>query len=132
VRDQNHLAFGDLRRHRAPQPPGSGFHGTSPATRFDWAEVYEQVVLRPRKFWDYVNGSPRAEPEDWAELLEVLRRVGTVDTNEGTHRFEAVVPPGSPADRERVRIDLRVVEMSPPRLTPEALGSDRDDPQDDK
>jgi hypothetical protein len=63
----------------------------------------------------------RAEPEDWADLVEVLRRLGTVDVNEGEHRFEGVVPPGSPPDQRRVKLDLRTVQMSPPRLTPETL-----------
>lgn len=71
----------------------------------------------------------RAEPEDCADLAEVLRRVGTVDATEGRHRLDAVVPPGSPPDQRRVKVDLRVVEMSPPRLTPETLGLDADDPR---
>ena len=70
----------------------------------------------------------RAEPADWAELAEALRRVGTIDANEGKQRFESVVPPGSPPDLRRVKIDLRVVDMSPPRLTAEDLLPDADSP----
>lgn len=73
----------------------------------------------------------RAEPEDWCDLAEVSRRVGTVDVNEGRSRFESVVPPGSPPDQHRVKIGLRVVEMSPRRLTPEALGMHADDSAND-
>jgi hypothetical protein len=69
----------------------------------------------------------RAEPEDWTELAEVLRRWGTVDVNEGRHRFEAVVPPGAPAEQRRVKIDLRVVRVSPPLLSPKAVDSTEPD-----
>jgi hypothetical protein len=57
------------------------------------------------------------EEEDWDDMADVLRRLGTVDVNEGTTRVEAVVPPGSPADVHRVLIDQRIVDFSPPPLT---------------
>lgn len=104
--------------------------------RTDNREISTFADVNPAMLRTVLDGSllveamdlQRAEPEDWADLAEVTRRVGTVDVNEGGHAFQSVVPPGSPADQRRVKIGLRLVEMSPPRLTPEALGLDADDP----
>lgn len=73
-----------------------------------------------------------AEEEDAAELAEVLRRLGTIDVKEGSNRAETVVPPGSPPDQRLVKIDLRVVQTSPPPLTPEVLAPESKDPPNQK
>jgi hypothetical protein len=106
------------------------------STRTDHGVISTFADVNPALMRTVLDGSllveamdlQRAEPEDWADLTEVLRRVGTVDAAEGRHRIEAVVPPGSPPDRRRVKVELRVVEISPPLMTPESPEAGADDP----
>lgn len=58
----------------------------------------------------------RAEPEDIEAIADALRRLGTMDADEGRVRAEAVVPPGSPKGTKRVKMDKRVVRFDHPAI----------------
>lgn len=61
----------------------------------------------------------RAEPEDRTEITDPLRRLGTLDVNDGSTRIDAVLP-GDPPDT-RVKLEYRTVSFTP---NPEVVTDD--------
>lgn len=53
-----------------------------------------------------------AESEDWAEITDALRRLGTLDVNDGSTRLDAVGLPGDPPGT-RVKLEYRTVSFTP-------------------
>ena len=53
-----------------------------------------------------------AEPEDWAEITDALRRLGTLDVNDGSTDIDAVGLPGDPPGT-RVKFEYRTVSFTP-------------------
>jgi len=59
-------------------------------------------------------GLHEAEEEDWEEVLNALRRLGTVDADEGSTRLDMVVPRGAAAETTRVQMGHQVVHWTSP------------------
>jgi hypothetical protein len=52
-----------------------------------------------------------AEPNDIDKIFDALRRLGRMDADQGSAKVEAVVPPGSPKELQRVRMHKRIVRF---------------------
>jgi hypothetical protein len=96
--------------------------------RRDHQEVRSFAQVNPSMMSTALNGTIlveamsllEAEPEDWDAITYVLQRLGKVDVDEAAGgkpvRVEAVVPPGSSPERQRVKIDKQVVSFDAPSI----------------
>ena len=78
-------------------------------------------------------GLHEAEEEDWEEVLNELRRLGTLDADEGEARLDMVVPRGEDPSITRVQIGHQVVSRTPPVVRLEAeesAGAEDSEPEE--
>lgn len=89
--------------------------------RSDHRPVQTFTDVNPSQLRTALNGTilveamslTEAEEEDWLEVTDALRRLGTIDVDAGTQSVQVVVPRGSEPDVRRVQINHRTMRFPP-------------------
>lgn len=89
--------------------------------RADHRAVQSFTDINPSQLRPALNGTilveamnlEEAEEEDWIEVLDALRRLGTVDVEAAAEHMETVVPTGADPEVKRVRLGHRTVRFPP-------------------